>query len=79
MHISIPMVYIILRDRLSSEMMENSIVRIQRFVKDSGAEGKNGQILIAFCGGAWYNIKAARQHAAVKRSLSMQETAFFKF
>ena len=37
MHISIPMVYIILRGRLSSEMMENSIVRIQRFVKDSGA------------------------------------------
>ena len=35
-------------------------------------------ILIAFCGGAWYNIEAARQHAAVKRSLSMQETAFFK-
>ena len=54
------MVYIILRVRLSSEMMENSIVQIRHFVKKSGTEGKNEQILFAFCGGAWYNMKAAR-------------------
>ena len=37
MHISIPMVYIILRGCLSSKIIKISIVRIQRFVKDSGA------------------------------------------
>lgn len=37
MHISIPMVYIILRGCLSSKIIKVSIVRIQRFVKDAGA------------------------------------------
>lgn len=68
MHISIPMVYIILRGCLSSKIIKTSIVRIQRFVKDSGA----ARLPVAAC-----NIKCERTNTTSNDGYAFYRIYFF--
>ena len=68
MHISIPMVYIILRGCLSSKIIKISIVRIQRFVKDFGAARLSVDLPIFFFYTGGKERSVFRVHPAVEKS-----------